>query len=354
MVTKGKNKLFRIIYFFRNVFQFLIIFFLFVSLIFYETTSYLSEQFHGQFNLLLSSKPIKAPFDSTEYNLQEVEKLEWIETILNFAQKELNYETGKSYLSMVNPVHWPLILMVNVSEPFAIKSYQYQFPPFFNFPYLGYFNFSRANKEMHRKMAQGYDVGYGFASGWSMLGIIPDPVFRPWLKESKPRLAELIFHELTHSNIFFSDSSDYNENIACFIGRQATLNLLAQQTDSGSLLKKYHQEILYEDSLQRFVSRQSLKLERFYKEIETLPHNLKLTKKEEFFGRIIQELFLQKWLEHHQKLKLAGKIRLQKNAFFSSFQSYRADHPELKKLFENSCRRDLKVFVENLKRKSGK
>jgi predicted aminopeptidase len=70
--------------------------------------------------------------------------------------------------------------------------------------------------------AQGYDVFLGRASGFSTLGILPDPVRQSNLDGSDEfELAELVMHELTHSTVIKLSDTNFSESLATFIGRHA-------------------------------------------------------------------------------------------------------------------------------------
>lgn len=316
-----------------------------------STTIFLSEQLYGQSKIMASSHKIGAQWQMEHLTAEEQEKVKWVHSVLEFANKELGLKTGGSYKSMVVPERWPMIMMVNCCEPFSMREFAYRFRPFFSFPYLGFFNFKRAAKEMEEKKKLGFDVGYGYASGWSMLGIIPDPLFKPWLGKSKAALTELIFHELTHSNIFFKDSSTFNENIASFIGREATLLYIKQQSTDSSLLEAYLLQLQYEDSLESFAFRTINQLSVFYRSIESLPKAEKLRLKEQEYDRIVIRLYQSSWANEEQKKKLAARIRLQKNAFFSTFSSYNSGNKMLKELYRTRFKNQLADFIAHFQTK---
>jgi predicted aminopeptidase len=346
VVFKGKYSGFRVKFIFSFLVDLVLILLCSFSLLYSSATAFLSEQLYGQLKVICSSREIGALGQKENLSEEEMEKIVWVQTALEFAHDDLGFSTGGSYSTMVMPERWPMIMMVNCCEPFSMKAHAYHFRPFFSFPYLGFFNFRRAAKEMDEKKLLGFDVGYGYASGWSMLGLVPDPLFRPWLQKSKSALAELIFHELTHSNIFFKDSSAFNENIASFIGRKATLRFLALQPDAANLLLEYKRELQYEDSLQEFVFNAMKELSLFYAGIEKFPHQRKLKLKQEKFDAIVLRLYRSSWASMAQKNKLAAKIILQKNAFFSSFSSYNTRNGELNEIYDNRCNQNLSAFIQ--------
>jgi predicted aminopeptidase len=352
VVSKGNYIKFSIKHFFRLVLQLIFLVVVTFVLFFFNTTAYLSEQLYAQVKILTSAQDLNKTWQRENLSAQERENVEWIERALKFANKELGLQSNGSYTQIVNPSHWPMILMVNSCEPYSMKSYTYRFPPFFSFPYLGFFNFNRAEVEMQQKAKMGYDVGYGYAMGWSMLGLIPDPIFRPWLKKTKPELAELIFHELTHSNIFYSDSSKYNENIATLIGREATLLFLKQQQVPDSLLIEYLRQIQMEDSLEKFVFHQIKDLSGFYASIEGSTLKAKFVLKEKKYKQIILDLFQLVWLNSKKKRILAAKIRLQKNAFFTSFNSYNSGHNQVNEIYQLRFKKNLPGLIAYLKAQS--
>ena len=73
-------------------------------------------------------------------------------------------------------------------------------------------------------------------SAYSTLGYLEDPVLSTMAGYSEDRLAELILHELTHSDIHADGHADYNESTATFVGRVGSLRYLIDRHGRDSPL----------------------------------------------------------------------------------------------------------------------
>ena len=124
---------------------------------------------------------------------------------------------------------------------------------------------------------------------YSTLGWFRDPVFSPMLAWDEAILANLILHEMTHATIYFKGRTDFNEQLATFVGNQGAIHFLKQRYGSGS------KEVVRADQIQKddilfsdWIDRVYRRLADFYR--EEISRDEKLEKRKELF-RSIQEEF---------------------------------------------------------------
>jgi predicted aminopeptidase len=103
------------------------------------------------------------------------------------------------------------------------------FPLVGRLSYQGFFDPERARRAAAALTAQGYDVDVRPALLYSTLGYFDDPIPRQLLGWSEPDIAKTILHELVHETLFVAGDLDYNEGLATFIAREATLRFLADR-----------------------------------------------------------------------------------------------------------------------------
>lgn len=95
--------------------------------------------------------------------------------------------------------------------------------------YRGYFDEQRANDEAARLAEDGWDTYVGGVTAYSTLGWFEDPVLDIMLRWSEPRLAGLIFHEISHQMLFVEGDTAFNESYASFVELQGLRDYLRDQ-----------------------------------------------------------------------------------------------------------------------------
>src|SRR5215475_3013258 len=86
--------------------------------------------------------------------------------------------------------------------------------------YRGYFSEPGAQRYAGKLRKKGYDVYIGGASAYSTLGWFKDPVLNTFIFDPEPDLAETIFHELGHQQVFARGDTDFNEAFATTVGQE--------------------------------------------------------------------------------------------------------------------------------------
>jgi predicted aminopeptidase len=169
------------------------------------------------------------------------------------------------------------------------------------------------------------------ASAWSTLGWLNDPLLSKVLNYSTGRLAELIFHELTHDEIFIKDSIDFNENIASFFGQEFTKMFFVSNDSLYNIqYKLYLNQLKDRDQLKQFVHNYIPKFERLYHEIQdystTEKENQKYFMIEEFKKELSQQNF-----QDYKYTDFISKNDEFNNAHLLSFERYSGSQQKLEK-----------------------
>ena len=101
------------------------------------------------------------------------------------------------------------------------------FPVTGSISYRGFFDPARAQRFAAGLAGDGYDVYVRPALLYSTLGVFDDPIPREMLTWERAERIGTVLHELVHETVFVSGDPDYNEGLASFIERRATLEYLA-------------------------------------------------------------------------------------------------------------------------------
>jgi predicted aminopeptidase len=186
----------------------------------------LKYQISATSNTKLIAKPSTPP-DIKQF-------LEKVEEIRRFAFDTIGLKKNKNFSCFVQINRKYLIDNIYAAKPDTFAQYFWHYPFFGAMPYKGFLEKKDAEKEAARLRKQGYDVFIGEVDGFSSLGFLKDPVYS-FMKDFGPySLSSLIFHELTHSTLFIKNQSQFNEEIATFVGTVGGLRYVADKFGSGS------------------------------------------------------------------------------------------------------------------------
>jgi predicted aminopeptidase len=309
----------------------------------------------GQLTIVFGARDFEEVFADPAVSDSIKAKLHLIEEITQFAYDSIGLKPSDNYTTFFDQKDQRLMYVVTASEKFQFKPYTWKFPIIGEVPYKGFFDPEKAQEEYYRLRILGYDADIGGASGWSTLGWFKDPVLSSMLEKSEGDLAELIIHELTHGTLFVKDSVEYNENLAQFVGEKGAFWFLSSKYGATSNEPhEYLNSILESKRKSNFMISFSKSLDTLYKQMDAdLSIEAKLKIKREAFldiwkrSRRIQLTSDPGWPD-----RLLRKMARSGNTLFQQYTRYEAKQDDFREEFE-SCKNDLKLFVQNMVTKYG-
>ena len=190
---------------------------------------YLYQLAKGQIALLWKAKPIDAVLQGDALSPDQRAKLELVQAIREFAQREIGLNLSQNYTAYVDigrgPVSWNLV----VCPQDRLEPLEWSYPIVGTVPYRGYFDRATAEQARDKYIAEGYDTYLRPVSAYSTLGWFSDPVVSPMLRYSEGDLADLIIHELTHATVWIKGDVAFNEGLASFVGETGALMWLQRE-----------------------------------------------------------------------------------------------------------------------------
>jgi predicted aminopeptidase len=87
-------------------------------------------------------------------------------------------------------------------------------------PYKGFFNPEDARKERAKLEKQDLDVWVRGVDAFSTLGWFRDPLYSYMREYPVHQLADLLIHELLHATVYLKGQSQFDEELAEFVGRE--------------------------------------------------------------------------------------------------------------------------------------
>ncbi|MEP7264384.1 MAG: aminopeptidase [Bacteroidota bacterium] len=308
-------------------------------------------QLKGQLHLVMNTRPVTEVIDDANVSAEIKTKLKLIQVIRKYASDSLGLKESKNYTTFYDQQNKPVLWVLTACSPFELKPYQWEFPFLGKVPYKGFFVEEKGKAEQQKLKLEMLDTELGATGGWSTLGWFTDPVLSNMLKRSDGKLAELIIHELTHATVYIAGNTEYNENLATFIGEKGAEKFLADHYGTESEeLKSYIYYKEDEEIYGNYMLQSSNALDSLYKTFQKEPLEDKLRKKYLFILKIVQDI---KHLPLHNKSRYQFKFpgdHLPNNAWFMGYRRYRGNQSGLQEAFE-AQHSDLKLFVHSLLKK---
>ncbi|MEO9964675.1 MAG: aminopeptidase [Reichenbachiella sp.] len=311
-----------------------------------EVVAYLYMQASGQLEVLWNARPIDEILKDQSVDSVLKDKIRLVDRVMLFAEADLGLKTDGLYKTLYDQKGEDILWNLSVCEPYQLKSVEWYFPIVGAISYKGYFNLDLAKEEGEKWKEKGYDIRIRPVNAWSTLGWFSDPILSNSLERSEGGISELFIHEITHSNIFISDSLSFNENLASFIGEKGARLFLAKEYGENS--EQYKSYIREEEDTQMFINYCLYGLNELNNLYRSLDNSMPESDK-----RIAKEIFMTNWVSKLDSMPFNDTTRfenrfinqLPNNAFFMSFERYDSKKKAFNKILENDFDHDLKRFI---------
>lgn len=226
---------------------------------------YLLNSAYHQGKILSKRKPIDKVLAADSVEPLVRENLLLVNEVKEFAQKRMGWKSLKNYSSYVELGRPYVSYIVTASPKNKLTPYLWWFPIVGHVPYKGYFNLESAQKEAARLSKKDLDTYLRGVSAYSTLGWFRDPILSSMAHIQSHNFVNVLFHELTHANLYLKSSVDFNERVATFLGDLATEQFYIEREGSESpavkvLRDEHHDTLLYS----QFIAREIKALQTWY------------------------------------------------------------------------------------------
>lgn len=321
-----------------------------------RTILYGLEQGYGQIRIVCKARPVDKILQSDEYPDSIKERLLLVKEIRQFAIDSLGINNSKNYSSLYNQENKPILWVVTASPSYELSEYIWHFPVVGDMPYKGYFNKEKAKNESRRLHDKGYDTEVSVVEAWSTLGYFKDPILSNMLFRSEGNLARVIIHELTHATIYIKHNTDYNENLATFVGDYGAKKFLEYKYGKDS--KQYNDYLGDISDVELFaehVLRGAEKLDSLYAAFtDSTTESVKKNKKSKLIRNIIQQADTISFYDSSAYSLLPDTTFKPNNAFFVHYKMYRENQNVFEKEFREEFNSDFSDYLHYLKKKYNK
>jgi predicted aminopeptidase len=251
---------------------------------------YLSKLGWHQGSITFHSIPVQEILEDKGVNSNMKEKIRLVQEVKCFGEERLGLRGTKNYSKFVE-VKGPVLYAVTASEKDRLQLYSWSFPIIGRVTYKSFFTREEAFEEENVLKKKGFDTFVQRVGAYSTLGWLKDPIFSSMLEWDDSILVNIVLHEMTHATIYLKGETDFNEQIATFIGNRGTIDFLKEKYGPGSKeeVKAIHfqeDEILFA----QWIDHACQRLANFY--AKEMPREDKLKGREEVF-QFIKEGFNQ-------------------------------------------------------------
>ncbi len=322
-----------------------------LSVYYWSLISYGLAQGWGQLKIIREAKPVGEFMRDPAFPDSLKSKLRLIEMARQFAIDSLGLNDTDNYKTLYDQHGRELMWVVTACEPFRLQEKRWEFPVVGSVPYKGYFDKDKAAKEKEALERDNWDVSVRNPGGWSTLGWFTDPILSGMLNRSDGDLASLIIHEMVHATIYVKDSSDFNENLASFIGDRGAEEFLAKTFgDTSRQLREYMNEDSDYRKVTEHMLRATRKLDSLYSTFsESDSLSAKKEKKMAFIRRIVDAIDTLSLRGEREQSKRFTR-RLPNNTYFMSFKTYESKHDSMKEEWIEMFHRDLRGMITHYKK----
>jgi predicted aminopeptidase len=198
---------------------------------------------------LLEGEADSAQDPEAEKNRRFVER---VQDIRRYATEELGLNLGKNYTRYVKIDRDYLAAVVSACATDSFTRHEWKYPVVGAMPYKGFFKVEDARKERAKLEKKGLDVWIRGVDAFSTLGWFRDPLYS-YMRDYPPdRLADLIIHESLHATVFIKGQSQFNEELAEFIGSEGAR--LYTESRFGADSEEYRNMLAAEADNSRYVA----------------------------------------------------------------------------------------------------
>jgi predicted aminopeptidase len=306
---------------------------------------YFSKLGWHQSFITFQSVPVQEVLRDKTLEDEAKKKIHIIQEVKRYGEERLGLLRTGSYTKYFE-VKRPVLHIITASEKDRLHLHHWNFPIIGRATYKSFFTLKGVLKEKESLEKKGYETYLQQAAAYSTLGWLKDPIFSTMLKWDEPTLANIILHEMAHATVYFKGGTDFNEQVATFIGNRGAINFLAEKYGPGSKEMALAIDYQGDDLLfSKWIDQAYKRLSEFYD--RPVSREEKVRGREEIFQSIqekfteMQDQFKTDCYKGFERKKLNNAVLMAYRRYFHRLDRFEALYERLGK--------DLKKVVEFFK-----
>jgi predicted aminopeptidase len=217
----------------------------------------------GQLDLLRRRVPIDELLNRPDTSARLQQQLRRAVELRQFAVEMLGLPDNSSYRTYVELDRPSVVWNVVAAEEFSIKPKRWCYPFVGCVSYRGYFRQEAAQRYAERLAGQGLDVYVGGSRAYSTLGFFADPVLSTMLEAGEVALAEILFHELAHQQLYIKGDSAFSEAFATAVAEYGAERWL-DSIEGAEAAAGYRRRLCYREDISQLIARQQKRLGQIF------------------------------------------------------------------------------------------
>lgn len=305
-----------------------------------STVNYYGQSVAGHTRLMLAREDINSAILKAEGDKKR--QLELAKKIRQFAVSELKLPSNNSYLSYVDLQREYPVWSVVAAEEFSLAPKTWCYPVIGCAAYRGYFSEENAQTYAKGLQAQGLETHVGGAAAYSTLGWFSDPLIPSMMRNGDMFMAQIMFHELAHQQLYIKGNSAFNEAFATVVGEWGAVLWLQQNTPES--LQKYQRIMSVRNDFSELIKQLKVSLKENYGSNDS--DLSKRAKKQQILAKLnddYEQLVKYKW--QGKRWYSAWFSSVPNNAKLVAFATYRDLVPAFEKLL-NACENNFSRFYQ--------
>lgn len=268
--------------------------------------------------------------------------LDLVLDIKSFASR-IGLKVDQNYLHYKKLDKDYLAVVVSACSPFSFEPFMWDYPFLGKMPYKGFIKEDGVKAEVEALKKKGLDVFVRKVQAFSSLGFFKDPLYSFMAEYSVYDLADLLMHEQTHATIYVSNQSQFNEELATFVGKKAAESFVIFRYGKES--KEYKDIALNKqdsEAFRKLILGLKAGLEKLYSG-DRDEADMTMAKKRMFdeFKADLEAHYDQYFVTENYKGLASLELN---NAYLSLFSTYHQDSEIYEELF-NKFDKDLPAFI---------
>lgn len=247
--------------------------------------SYYAQSARGQLDIIDRRQPIDALLEDDTNDVRLRERLARVKQIRAFAVNRLGLPDTGSYTRYADLERGYAVLALYAAPEFSVELRTWCYPVIGCAGYRGYFDEDMLSDYVEQLRQQNYDTYIATVPAYSTLGWFDDPVLNTVLDWQEPQLAGLIFHELSHQQLYIKGDTVFNESFATAVERAGVERWLRVYSDRRVLLR-YRTQWQHRQQVTRLIADTRDALQLLYE--QDLPQQILREEKQRQFDKARQ------------------------------------------------------------------
>ncbi len=303
--------------------------------------AYYAQAVAGHLGVVAKAKPIDDWLANDSLTETQQNRLQRAQAMRRFAVDVLGLPNNSSYTRYADLQRSAVVWNVVATPALSLELHQWCYPFAGCVGYRGFYR-QQAAQAFAARLPAHWDVKLYPVSAYSTLGWTQwmggDPLLNTMLAFPEMELAELLFHELAHQQVYVKGDTTFNESYATAVerlGAQAWRAFRASDPDFDAVWAQHQQGRQQREDFQSLVRRTRADLEHLYAQRGTSPDLNLLEQGKAHVLQTFERRYAQLQKEWGGVGRFDAWVQSPNNAMFALQHSYTQWVPAFEQLFTN-------------------